>query len=113
MTATLEQYRTRFSEHADYSDDTVNLCLSDAIADVCSPVFGDQLDRAQLLYAAHLVELSGVGGDYQAPITSQTIGRVSVSFQGSSCSDAELASTRYGQQYKRLRDSRFIGLQSY
>ena len=112
MAATLALYRTRFPEHADVDDTEIEMYLGDAISDVSSPVYGNDINRAQLYYAAHLVESSPTraGGAAVGPIKSQSVGGVSLTFSDAADSDSsDLNSTKYGKEFIRLRDSLFMG----
>ena len=120
MAATLAQYRARFSEHASVADATVELYLDDANTDVTSTELGDRLNRAQLYYAAHFVESSpegGASGGSDGPVTSRTVGSVSVSFGDINRSDtsntAWLDSTKYGREYRRLCEMSMFGFRSF
>ena len=115
MTATLAQYREYFTEHASISDADVTRALTDTALFVSSNQFpADELDLAQLYFAAHCVQLDYVNtpGNASAAVASRTVGKVSVSFAQANTADSDLwlETTSYGQRFKYIRDACIVGV---
>ena len=111
----LALYRELIDEHSAIGDTIVEKWLSFALrrhadASVWGQVYGD----AMVFYAAHRVlrdPASGLGTSASAPglVTSQRDGDLSRTYAQPAAavgSDADLASTTYGQLYLELRESR-------
>jgi len=104
--------KSRFPEFSSVSDARIQLFIDDAELEVDETRWGDLYDKGVSYLTAHLLTIGEstagqtggtVGG--VAPIGSQNIGDVSVSWRHSSLIDDKVAymnSTTYGQEYYRL-----------
>lgn len=118
MATSLETYRALVPGHAVVPDATVLAFLEAAAQAHGAGAWGAVYVQAMIWYAAHAIETTpgtGVGndsGDAVGPIVSQKDGDLSRTYaapagmSSGSSADMDLASTRYGQAYLRLRASR-------
>jgi hypothetical protein len=115
MTVTPATFKARYTEFSTLSDARIQIFLDDAALEMDSGRWGDLYDRGQAALAAHLLALAergaagsttGISG--QGPLTSRSVGDVSVGFGfgssggGNSSTEASYMSTVYGQDYWRL-----------
>lgn len=85
--------------------------LDDAAADLDPNFYGDRIQRAVSLLAAHMLtrrvaEASGGGG--AGAVTGWTQGKISMQFGGVSSvagSESDLDTTSYGRELRRIMDS--------
>jgi len=121
MALDITSFRARFPEYsvsADFPDARLQVFIDDALADVSQTKFKESIaDRITAYLAAHYLtigELSNAGNQGSAaPIASQSVGEVSVSYATSTYdkgSDAYYNSTIYGQQYKTLLRKYCVGM---
>jgi|SRR5699024_2191961 len=102
MAFPLTEFRLMFPEFAAVDDDTVEavadwaLCYAEAQSCKCS-------DKSWQLLTAHLLALKGLGGEATGgPVTSASVGSVSVSFAAPASVDAWsswLGGSGYGKQF--------------
>lgn len=114
--STLALYRTLVPGHAAVTDPVVTTWLGLAVRRHNVTSWGGVYSEAMVFWAAHQVERSpssgagGGSGSEVGPITAQSDGDLSRSYGASassgSASDDALRSTRYGEMYLELRDSR-------
>ena len=113
MALDLTAFRARFPEYADdtaYTDPYVQVFIDDALEDVNQTKFKESIaDRITAYLAAHYLtigELTKAGNaGSTAPVSSQTVGEVSVTYAVNNSekgSDAYYNATSYGQQYMTL-----------
>lgn len=103
--STVRAIAPEFKSRSD-SDITVALGTAEAWLDEC--VWGCKYDTGQAYMAAHILAIAdrdGAGG----PISSESVGGVSVSYGTSGDSDEELNSTSYGQMFVSLRRTLVTG----
>ena len=109
----LTAFRARFPEYSDdavYTDPFVQIFIDDALADVSQTKFKEAIaDRITAYLAAHYLTIAVASQNGNtgstAPIASQSVGEISVSYAVNSAekgSDAYFNSTIYGQQYLSL-----------
>lgn len=114
MSVTPTTFKARYTEFSTLSDATVQIYLSDAELELDEGRWGTLYDRGLAALAAHFLALAQQsaaagtgGGGAVGPVTSKSIGDVSVSYgwsnsgSGSATSDY-YNSTTYGQDYWRL-----------
>lgn len=114
----LELYRQLVPAHASVLEATVSVWLGLAVQAHNISAWGAVYQQAMVWWAAHHVETipgTGAGSDDAAavgPLVSQRDGDLSRSYAppagsvAATGADADLATTRYGQLYLRLRASR-------
>ena len=120
MTTSVTQFRARFPDQAEYSDERIQLFLDDA-ANIYMGLnesrWCNNYDTAQAYLAAHLLTVGTAteAGDSSAnagPITSKSAGGVSVSksvtTKDRSDADDFYMSTSYGQQFLNIRNMCFV-----
>jgi len=121
MALDLTSFRARFPEYsvvADYPDAYVQVFIDDAIEDVNQTKFKETIaDRITAYLAAHyltIAELSKAGNQGTvAPVASQSVGEVSVSYAVANLdkgSSAYYKATVYGQQYLALLKRYCVGM---
>ena len=93
----------RFTGFGSVAQATVELYLTDAVADCPSTIWGGLADRAAYLLTAHrlALELRGPSGAPGAK-TGETAGPVSVSYASVTTGAQAGESTQYGEEYARL-----------
>lgn len=113
----LQLYRALVPAHSSVVDGTVTTYLELAARRHTASAWGVVYPEAMVWFAAHMIErapglVSGTGGGSDVGnVISQTDGDLSRTYASpaalsGSSSDAWLASTRYGQLYLDLRDTR-------
>ncbi len=113
MALIVQTFRARFPEYSDtaiFPDSYVQTFIDDALEDVDQTKFKTSIaDRITAYLAAHYLTVgeSSKNGNTgtSAPIASQSVGEVSVSYAVNNAekgSDAYFNSTTYGQQYLAL-----------
>lgn len=119
MSVSVSGFRARFPEfaEADFPDARVDLALEDAALQINAGVWRGKADLGMYYLAAHTLAIEGAafggtGGSVPAgPVASETVGDVSRSFvsagasssSSSSSANDDLAWTKYGQVYARMR----------
>lgn len=101
---TVDQFRERFPEFADVSEDAIDLALVDANRQVDETWLEDDYQTAIMELAAHLASVNQAGSDSfgQDDLRSITIGPLSISY-GGKLSAADLTTSVYGQKFAALR----------
>jgi hypothetical protein len=109
MAVTPADFKERFPEFDSVSDTRVQLFLDDAALELDEGRWGDLYDKGLSYLTAHLLyigEQSSAGaGEGSGPLTSKSVGDVSLSFGANLAADTDAASfnaTSYGQEYYRL-----------
>jgi hypothetical protein len=109
MTCTPADFKTRFPEFDSVTDARVQLFIDDAELEVDEDRWGDLYDKGVCYLTAHLLyiaEQSSAGqGEGGGPLSTKTVGDVSLSFGSYLTADSKAAvfnSTSYGQEYYRL-----------
>lgn len=107
-------FLTRFPEFSEVSEARIQLFLDDAALEIRAGDWGDFYTKALNLMTAHLLTLAGISAGVAGgaagsvgPVSSQSIGDVSVSFGVSAASlttgsGAWFNATIYGQELARL-----------
>jgi hypothetical protein len=122
--STLARYRVLVPGHAAVDDSTVETWLEIAARRHLASAFGLMYAEAMIWWAAHRIErtpglVSSSGGAGEVgPVVSQTDGDLSRTYAQPAQSavgstDAELGTTRYGQAYLDLRNTRAAGGPTY
>lgn len=106
--ATLNDFRSYFPEFATVSDSTVTFWMSEAEADIDFNRWGSFGKRGHLYLSAHNLKMSltrSNSGSSQYPISSKSVGGLSVSFSVPvvDAADSEYASTAYGSKFLEYR----------
>lgn len=115
--SSLALYRTLVPDHAAVADATVDVYLELAARRHTASAWGVVYPEAMVWYAAHRIQRlpgSGAGGGSAVEVgqvVSQRDGDLSRTYaqpasSGTNAADAELRTTRYGELYLDLRDSR-------
>lgn len=101
---TVERVRLLVPHLSGMSDDTLQLYIDDAIAEVAriSPPT-DQVERMQRWLTAHYATIA------TRTAASKSVGGMSVSYQSSITAGAGFDSTAYGQEYKRMLTKSQLG----
>ena len=109
MAADLQTFRERFPLLAEAPDGAVLDAL--AVPSLSADLFGDQMDRATLLAAAHELTLNGHGEEgnlvtqRSAGVTSARSGDASLNFAPTEASASLYERTSYGQRLLALATS--------
>ena len=83
--------------------DAIAAWLPFALASVDLVAWGENASLAHALLTAHYVVTAPSGGGYVGAIVSESDGPSSRSFERAAVTDGELATTRYGVAFLRLR----------
>lgn len=98
------------------ANSVVQAYIDMADSEISEDDWGSRASRAEIVLTAHLMTVAGVlnsssqtGGNVTGPVSSVSVGDVSVTYAATSSLaiqiqnlDASLASTKYGQEYARL-----------
>lgn len=90
----------------------VDRFIAYAAAELTADTWGDRLDMATALLAAHKLTLTGKGGNATGPVVSERAGDLSVGYANPvSAQDGldPLDTTAYGIQFKQLRGGIYTG----
>lgn len=95
----------RFPEFEDVDSDLLDRVIADAALQVDTTWLEADYARAILYLAAHLLSVSTAQSDGESTddIASEHIGRISVTYRGSTAASSSLGSTTYGEQFVLLR----------
>lgn len=117
---TLAEFRTRFPEFGQVADAAISAVLAEAASEVGEAWIEADRKPATLYLTAHLLAVGGVlnrdasGNRVAGPVTSKSVGGVSVSYANSSSSSSgsagsisPLSATIYGQRFLQLRRRSF------
>lgn len=115
--SSVDLYRTLIPEHASVDEAVVSTYLELSARQHTAAVFGAVYPEAMVWHAAHRIQrtpglVSGSGGAGEVgPLVAQRDGDLSRAYgqpaaTAMSAGDAELQTTRYGQAYLALRNSR-------
>lgn len=112
MSITATEFKARYTEFSTLEDARINVFIADAALELDAGRWGDLYDRGLAALAAHMLALNeraalgGVtGGAAEGPVTSRSIGDVSVSLgfvSAGNQTEQYYLSTAYGQDYWRL-----------
>lgn len=104
------EFKARFPEFATIADARIQIFIDDSELEMSESYWGDLFARGQSYLTAHLLALgeqsaTGASGGTAGPVTSKSVGGVSVSFGGPTITDSTEGywlTTSYGQEYWRL-----------
>ena len=122
MSVTQTSFIAAFPEFATYSPATINEWIGFAGSELSLVALGSTADLATMLYVAHNLVLGardaatvasgGIPGDIYGPVSSKSVGGVSVSYDDASTADPKGRSwnaTTYGQRLFRLLKAARLG----
>lgn len=110
--ATPADIRNYATEFADLTDPKIQIYIDMADGEIDADAWGSRAKTAEIVLTCHLMktggalDAEGAGASGAGPVTSMSVGDVSVSY-GSAMGvvaglDPSLASSRYGLEYARL-----------
>ena len=109
MTVTPADIKTRFPEFDSVNDSRIQIFIDDAELELDEGRWGDLYDKGLSYLTAHLLYMgeqsAGGSGAGLGPLSTKSIGDVSVSFGSYLAADNDansFNSTSYGQEYYRL-----------